>query len=109
MECQSEKKDGAVVIRPVGRMDATTGPIFETACKKWIESGENKLIADLGALEYISSAGLRSVLVIGKKLKAGGGELALCNMDGMVEEVFNMSGFSTIFNIYDTVEAAFEE
>lgn len=109
MDCYSEKRGGAVVVQPVGRMDANTGSVFEAECKKWIENGEKALIADLEGLEYISSAGLRSVLVVGKKLKSAGGELSLCNMSGMVEEVFNMSGFNMIFNIFDTLEAAFEE
>jgi anti-sigma B factor antagonist len=109
MDCQSEKRGGKVVVKPSGRMDANTSQIFEAECKKWIENGEKNLIADLGGLEYISSAGLRSVLVIGKKLKATGGELSLCNLNGMVEEVFHMSGFDKIFNIFDVLEAAFEK
>ncbi len=109
MDCHSEKRGGAVIVRPVGRMYANTGSVFEAECRKWIENGEKKIIADLEGLEYISSAGLRSVLTVGKKLKSAGGELSLCNMSGMVEEVFHMSGFNTIFNIFDTVEAALEE
>jgi anti-anti-sigma factor len=108
MECESYKEGDAVVIKPSGRMDAGTSQAFEKECGKWIEKGETRLIADLESLEYISSAGLRSVLVVGKKLKPSGGALALCNMNGMVEEVFNMSGFNNIFNIYDTLEAALE-
>ncbi|MFP3998406.1 MAG: STAS domain-containing protein [Desulfobacterales bacterium] len=109
MECKSDKTGEMVVIKPIGRMDANTSSVFEAECGKWIEKGEKRLIADLAGLEYISSAGLRSVLVVGKKLKPMGGELVLCNMDGMVEEVFNMSGFNNIFNIFDTLEAALEE
>ena len=109
MDCQSEKNGDVVVVQPSGRMDASTSSVFEAECRKWIESGEKKLVADLGGLEYISSAGLRSVLVVGKKLKAAGGALSLCNLDGMVGEVFHMSGFDKVFNIYDTLEAALEE
>lgn len=108
MECESFKNDDAVVIKPSGRMDASTSAVFEKECDKWIEKGDKKLIADFENLEYISSAGLRSVLVVGKKLKPAGGELVLCNMNGMVEEVFNMSGFNNIFKIFDTFEAALE-
>ena len=108
MECESFKQDDAVVVKPSGRMDAGTASVFEKECDKWIEKGETNLIADFENLEYISSAGLRSVLVVGKKLKPAGGELALCNMNGMVEEVFGMSGSKNIFNIFDTLEAALE-
>lgn len=109
MECSSNKEQGAVTIEVSGRMDANTAPGFETECSKWVDDGQTTLIVDLQNLEYISSAGLRSILASGKKLKAQGGSLILCNLSGMVEEVFNISGFSSIFPIYDSKQAALEK
>jgi anti-anti-sigma factor len=106
MEFNSNKEQGTVTIEVSGRMDANTAPEFEQECAKWLEQGETTLIVDLQNLEYISSAGLRSVLASGKKLKAQNGSLILCNLSGMVEEVFNISGFSSIFPIYDSKETA---
>lgn len=108
MEFNSHKEQGAVSIEVSGRMDANTAPEFEAECAKWLEQGESTLIVDLQNLEYISSAGLRSILASGKKLKAQGGSLILCSLSGMVEEVFNISGFSSIFPIYDCKQTALD-
>jgi len=109
MEVEGLKKDNAVVVKVKGRMDAVTAPDFEKQCAKWIDEGEKVFILDFKALEYISSAGLRSILSTGKKLKAQGGKLLFCNMNGMVKGVFDISGFASIFPIFDTLEQAFEK
>ncbi|MBU4200616.1 MAG: STAS domain-containing protein [Verrucomicrobia bacterium] len=106
MEIVSMKKENAMLIRLKGRMDVVTSPAFEQACDKVILGGDKLLVLDLGGLEYISSAGLRSILGVDKKIKAQGGKLALCNLMGMVKEVFHVSGFAEMFPTFDTVEAA---
>ncbi|HDQ40016.1 MAG TPA: anti-sigma factor antagonist [Desulfonatronum sp.] len=106
MELSGSKQGSSMVVKVAGRMDATSAPQFEEECAKWIEQGENFLVVDMGGLEYISSAGLRSILATGKKLKGNGGSLAFGNMQGMVKEVFDISGFTSIFPVYDTLEAA---
>jgi anti-anti-sigma factor len=106
MEWVSEKVGRMVTIRVTGRMDAVTAPGFEQECSRWIDQGENDLAVDLSELEYISSAGLRAILGTGKKLKSRGGSLAFGGMSPMVREVFEISGFSAIFAVYDTLETA---
>jgi anti-anti-sigma factor len=108
MECTSRKMDKAVVIQVTGRMDAVTAPDFDAACGAWIDQGETRLVVDLTALEYISSAGLRSFLVVGKRLKGCGGTLALSGLDGMVREVFDLSGFAALFPVHPCPETALE-
>ena len=106
MEIVSMKKENAMVLCLKGRMDVVTSTAFEQACDKSINDGDKCLVLDLGGLEYISSAGLRSILGVDKKVKALGGKLALCNLKGMVKEVFHISGFAVMFLTFDTVEAA---
>ena len=106
MEFESSKKDQALIIKIKGRMDAITSPELEQECTKWIEAGEKLLIIDLAELEYISSAGLRSILSTAKALKAIQGEIRFCNLTGMVQEVFSISGFSSMFPIFDTLDSA---
>lgn len=106
MEIASTKKGNAVLIRLKGRMDVVTSSAFDQACDKIILGGDKSLVVDLGGLEYISSSGLRSVLALDKKLKGQGGKLLLCNLTGMVKEVFNISGFSSMFPTFDSAEAA---
>ena len=63
---------------------------------------------DLTGVEYISSAGLRCFLVLHKRLKAVSGTLDLSGLQGMVKEVFNISGFATLFPVHPTLEKAVE-
>jgi anti-anti-sigma factor len=97
------------IIAVSGRMDAVTASEFETRLLEWINRGEIHLIVDLGELEYISSAGLRSILTIAKNLKAKQGEIVLCSLRDTVKEVFEISGFSTIIPICESVDAAIKE
>ena len=60
------------------------------------------MVLDLARLDYISSAGLRVVLLLAKKLKQAGGALALCDIQPSVREVFEISGFLAILTVCDT-------
>lgn len=106
MEFVTEKNGDALAIKVSGRMDAVTAPEFEQACQKQIDAGAKKVVADLSGLEYISSAGLRSILATAKKLKSVGGEIRFCGLSGMVQEVFSVSGFASMFKIHDTLSDA---
>ncbi len=84
-----------------GRLDARSAPDFERdvlAAADGLE-GERGVLLDLSGLEYISSAGLRSILLLAKRLSGSGGRVALCGMTGVVEEVFNISGFDSFLPV----------
>jgi anti-anti-sigma factor len=100
------KENNALVFKVNGRMDALTAPEFEKTVSLWIDEGETCFVVDLSALEYISSAGLRNILVIAKKLKAINGKILLAAMEESVNEVFTISGFNSIIPIHDTVQSA---
>lgn len=102
-----EEKDLSIVTVE-GRLDTLTAPELEKQCLELLEGERKNLVLDFSSLEYISSAGLRSVLVVGKKSKANGSNLTLCGLSGLVEEVFNMSGFDSFFPIYPSVEKILE-
>ncbi len=106
MEFDIRKQGNCTVIKVKGRMDAVTAPEFESECGKRMEAGEKVFVVDMSGLEYISSAGLRSILSTAKKLKALHGEIRFCALQGMVQEVFSISGFATMFPISDTLDAA---
>ncbi|MBW1800598.1 MAG: STAS domain-containing protein [Deltaproteobacteria bacterium] len=109
MEFNTRKDDKALVFSVKGRMDATSSPEFEKEIAELITRGEKDFIIDLSELDYISSAGLRSILSTVKKLKAKEGKLFLAALKGVVKEVFEISGFSTIIPIYESVESALSE
>jgi stage II sporulation protein AA (anti-sigma F factor antagonist) len=106
MEIQASKNAHATVVTITGRMDAATAPQYETALKDLIEEGENAFVVDFEALDYISSAGLRGLLVIAKMLKGKGGQVRFANVKGTVKEVFDISGFGSIFQMDDSVADA---
>lgn len=106
MEIIARETQGFTVVSVSGRIDASTAQKLEENCVKLIDEGGRKFILDLSALEYVSSAGLRSVLAVAKKLKAAGGSLALCGLSGLVLEVFSISGFDSFLPMYETIEDA---
>jgi len=102
-----KKQEQEVVVMSVkGRMNAVASPKFEKELALLIVKLNNVLISDFVARDYISSAGLRSILMITKKLKEKNGKLLIARLKGMVKEVFKISGFHSIIPIFESVESA---
>ncbi len=106
MDMVLRSTDSCDVVAVSGRMDAVTAPEFEKQCLAWMEEGHTKFLLDFSSLEYISSAGLRSILGVAKKVKPLGGKVVLSGLTGVVAEVFSISGFDAFLPIVDTPEAA---
>jgi anti-anti-sigma factor len=105
MEIQEQRQGNAIVLGPVGRLDSLSCREFEARLLNALsESGT--VVVDCAAMVYISSAGLRSLLVAAKQARASNGQLALAALRDNPREVFDISGFSTIFSIHPTVAAA---
>ncbi len=98
-----------MIISVKGRLDAVTSPEFENQLSEMISKGDALFVLNLSELEYISSAGLRSILATAKKLKQKEGRILFAGLKGPVDEVFKISGFHSIFKIYDSEEAALKE
>lgn len=97
-----EKAGEVTVIAPEGRIDSATAKQLEAKVLEVVEAGENRVVVDLAAVEYISSAGLRVILLAGKKAKAGGGGLVLSGLQPTIRDVFEISGFLRLFTVKDT-------
>ena len=106
MEIDAKKEGQAVIIALTGRMDAVSAPQFDKTVDDFIEQGEAKILIDFKTLEYISSAGLQSILALAKRLELINGAVLLSDLNGAVKEVFEISGFSSIFPIFDNLDAA---
>ena len=106
MEILRRKEKDALVISLKGRLDAVTSPALEKELTDLMAGGERFLVMDLGDLDYVSSAGLRSILVGVKRLKEKQGKLLLASLKSVVREVFEISGFSTIIPIFESVDSA---
>ncbi|WP_342644017.1 STAS domain-containing protein [Rhodoligotrophos ferricapiens] len=105
MEIDREQRDGIDVIAPVGRVDSNTARDLESALLPAFDGGR-KVIVDFSRLTYISSAGLRVLLLAAKQSKAKAADLALAGMTPQVREVFTISGFAKLFRIYPDASAA---
>ena len=88
MNIVEAQEGGVLVLSPQGRLDSNTAKLFEA------------ILVDFGQLDYISSAGLRVILMGAKKLKTLGGRFALSSLSENIKEVFDISGFSTILEIH---------
>jgi anti-sigma B factor antagonist len=89
-----------------GNLDTNTAPDAEDHLTSLMEEGSSKILINLENLDYISSAGLRVFLATAKQLKSTSGELRLCHLNETVQEIFDMSGFSTILNVSKTESEA---
>ena len=106
MNVNTGTEKGFWVVKLEGRLDISNSSQFEQECMKWIDEGQRHFVLDLEKLEYISSAGLRSILAATKKLKASQGSLALCSLSGLVEEVIMVSGFDNILSVFPSLAEA---
>ena len=106
MEILSRMENGTAVVTVKGKMDALTAPAYQQELSGLIAGGTTAFVVDFDGLDYISSAGLREILSTAKVVKGKGGEVRFANVKGTVREVFEMSGFSSIFPMHDSVAAA---
>ncbi|MEI7695302.1 MAG: STAS domain-containing protein [Chlorobium sp.] len=106
MNIQTTKESTAMVVTVVGRLDAVTAPEYEQKFIALISEGESRFIVDFEKLDYISSAGLRVLLATAKRVKGKSGAIVLANIGGTVKEVFDISGFGSIFPMYESVATA---
>jgi anti-anti-sigma factor len=91
-----------------GRLDTQTSPDAQQQLTRLIEEGATKILVNLEKVDYISSAGLRVLLVVAKQLKATDGELRICSLNEVVKEVFDISGFDLILPISASESEALE-
>lgn len=105
MEIHENLQGNVLVLEPVGRLDSLTCREFETRLLAALNAN-GAVVVDCTELDYISSAGLRVLLVAAKQNRTTGGRLALAALRDSLREVFDISGFSAIFAIHPTVAAA---
>ncbi len=104
MEIKEMSQKDWMVLALTDRLDTQTAPELEAKGLQMV-AGHPQIALDFANLQYISSAGLRVLLLLAKKAKAAGGSVVLTGVDGMVKEVIEESGIDSFFTIYDNVEA----
>ncbi len=106
MDISFLEERGVLVTSLSGRIDAVTSSELEKSLVAKIDGGAIKILIDLQEVEYVSSAGLRVFLLVAKRLNALKGKVYFCSLQKMIEDVFKVSGFYSLFSIFkDRTEA----
>jgi anti-sigma B factor antagonist len=106
MEVIEKKQDGICILTLNGRLDANSSEEFREKILQLIEDGTKKVILDCENLDYISSAGLRVVLVATKEIKRNEGKIILCALQDYIKEVFEVAKFDAFLALGGSVEEA---
>jgi len=106
VEILTENVNGLAVVSLKGRLDINTHGQLEAELNALAGKGQTKVLVDVKDLDYISSAGLRVLLSGAKQFKKINGTIALASLAPTVRQVFEISGFSSIFPLYASREEA---
>ena len=106
MDIHQEHRDGVLVVAPAGRIDTTTTEALEQALTGAFEGGELRLVIDFAGVGYISSVGLRAMLVAAKRMRERRGTMVLCALGDAVRQVFELAGFLPLFIVEPTRDLA---
>jgi anti-anti-sigma factor len=108
VELDQSKHGDVVVLGPMGSLNTETSPKLEQKVVELLNASERWFVIDFAKVDYISSAGLRVLLMMGKRLRAMGGAVALSSLNKDVAKVFSLSGFEREFTIAPTRHDALE-
>lgn len=109
MELTPQAAGRSIVLNPAGRIDHTHADAFKLALDPYLRdcsTGGARLVIDFSRVDYISSIGLRALMIAIKQVKAQGGRMVLAALTPMVLEVFKISRFDMLFEIFATREDA---
>ena len=111
MECKVRQIANVVLIEVMGRIDHTTAKAFEDALSPHVSgcAGEDKiLLLDFSGVTFVSSAGLRVLMIAAKQCRKQNGKMVLAALRPMIQEVFQISRFDSLFELFPTVRAALQ-
>ncbi|HJR04811.1 MAG TPA: STAS domain-containing protein [Methylomirabilota bacterium] len=109
MELAAKRFADTVALYPVGRIDHATADSFKAALAPHlagVAAGRDRAVIDLAGVEYISSVGLRVLMLASKQVKAQGGALAVADLQPVVREIFEISRFNLVLEVFPTLREA---
>jgi anti-anti-sigma factor len=106
MAINTEREGDTLVAKAEGRIDGTNAREFQDDLDSVIEEGDRAVILNFQDLMYISSAGIRVVLMTAKTLQRREAQFALCSLSEPVREIFEVSGFDKIIPIHASQDEA---
>lgn len=106
IEVTSQTVKGVAVIKVDGRVDSVTAPLFETEADAVVGATGAPVVLDLGGVHYISSAGLRVLLKLNKRLRGESREFVLAALRPDVDDILVLTGFDKLLDRHGAVDAA---
>lgn len=100
MDVVVEEKGEVIILRVKGRLDAASSPQLEKKINSIIDGGHFKMVLNFSDVEYLSSAGMRLLLAISKKLQNLEGKVVACSLHDEVMDVIKMAGFNQVIEFY---------
>ena len=100
-----------MVVSPTGRIDQASADAFQSALVPYLAGCKKDgapLVLDFSGIDYISSVGLRVLMLAARQVKAQDGRIAIAGLQPVVKEVFGISRFNLVFKVFDSVKAASE-
>jgi anti-sigma B factor antagonist/stage II sporulation protein AA (anti-sigma F factor antagonist) len=105
MNIGEEKVGGVLILKPEARIDSQNAKDFEDGVLSLFDN-DKSILLDFSEVEYISSACLRTLLTLTKKIKEQGGKIAISSVGENVKQIFKVSGFDTILEIFEDKDEA---
>ena len=112
MKISSRQFADVVVAAPVGRIDHySAGQLEETLAPLWEKSGIHKggVVLDFAGVDYISSVGLRVLMIAAKQIRANEARFAVAALQPIVAEIFAISRFDRVLEVFPSVRSALEQ
>lgn len=100
MELIFERLGGVVCCAVEGRVDGDTAAAFRDGVLDGLGEGDRALVVDMSGVDYVSSAGLQSFVIIGRQMSRDGVGFGLCDLMGGVRQIFEISGFDRVLSLY---------
>ena len=105
MEVTEGRAGNTTTLRIVGRVDSSVSKVLEHKVHD-DEARDDRIVVDLRDMNYVSSAGLRSFIILAKHARSRNQTIALAGMQEEITEIFEISGLLDLFAVYDSVDAA---
>ena len=109
MKITQRVEGDVIVFVPEGRIDTRAATDLDQALQAAVSAGKHNMVVDMSGVDYISSAGLRTLAAVQVRSKAEGGDMKLAALNTRVTRVFRIIGFDLLMSIHDTPEAAIAE
>lgn len=102
MNISTDRDDGALIATVEGRVDSSNALEFHEGLEAAISPEDERMILDCAGISYVSSAGLRVVLLVAKTLQKQNAKMGVCSLSASIREIFEISGFDKIIPVFSS-------